>query len=180
MKDKLKVDKPTAVMVEEKYKIYMTADEEMKFMQAFIDACSLASGVASQVKHDCFRDLMVKHFIINIRKEMAAMIDPMVEEWKNTPGKDMSWIDKLDKVKFSAKMNVCKDAAIDAFQPEKLGSYKSSTIDITLNEEEFEFHKKSFKEAEIKLEYKPDVVETAFADIPKEVSYVEFSYELKS
>lgn len=179
MKGSLKTNKPT-LAVEVVDKIFFTAEEEKKFMQAFVDACSLASGVASQIKHDCFRDLMVKHFKINLRKELSTIIDPMVEAWKNTSGVDMSWINRLEEVKFAAYMYVSKDASEGAFDPEKLGPYKSSVITINLEEEEFEFNKKSFREAALKLNYTPDVIETEFDNIVKETSYMEFKYKLNS
>jgi len=74
-------------------------------------------------------------------------------------------------------LHLVSDIDAKAEDKEKLKGYKTSTVDINIDEEEFEWDKKSFSEAKFSLKYVSGISKKLYADYEFGKSFIELEFE---
>lgn len=157
-----------------KYKIELSKEDEEELMTKFEEASQEPSEIVSQVRHDLFRSLIIQFFQEKFREWMKGKADPLRDDWKDTN----AWVIKVKKTKIlKSELHLVSDIDAKAEDKEKLKGYKTSTVDINIDEEEFEWDKKSFSEAKFPLKYVSGISKKLYADYEFGKSFVELEFE---
>lgn len=173
METAFKSDLPTPA-VPTKYKFELTKEDEEELMTKFEEASQEPSDIVSQVKHDLFRSLIIKFFQEKFREWMKGKMDPLRDEWKDTN----AWVEKVKKCKIcKSELYLASNIDAKAENKEKLKGYKTSTVDINIDEEEFDWDKKSFSEAKYPLKYKSDISKAEYDTLEFGKSFIELEFE---
>lgn len=157
-----------------KYKIELSKEDEEELMTKFEEASQEPSEIVSQVRHDLFRSLIIQFFQEKFREWMKGKADPLRDDWKDTN----AWVVKAKKTKIlKSELHLVSDIDAKTEDKEKLKGYKTSTVDINIDEEEFEWDKKSFSEAKFSLKYVSGISKKLYADYEFGKSFVELEFE---
>ena len=101
-------------------------------------------------------------------------MDPLRDEWKDTN----AWVEKVKKCKIcKCELHLASNIEAKAQDKEKLKGYKTSTVDINIDEEEFDWDKKSFSEAKYPLKYKSDISKAEYDTLEFGKSFIELEFE---
>nr|DAR75019.1 MAG TPA: hypothetical protein [Caudoviricetes sp.] len=157
-----------------KYKFVFSKEDEEELMTKFEEASQEPSDIVSQVRHDLFRSLIIQFFQEKFREWMKGKIDPLRNDWKDTN----AWVVKVKKTKIlKSELHLVSDIDTKAEEKDKLKGYKTSTVDISIDEEEFEWDKKSFSDAKFPLKYVSGISKKLYADYKFGKSFVELEFE---
>ena len=155
-----------------KYKIELSKEDEEELMTKFEEASQEPSEIVSQVRHDLFRSLIIQFFQEKFREWMKGKADPL-KEFVLIVANDRTKKTKILK----SELHLVSDIDAKAEDKEKLKGYKTSTVDINIDEEEFEWDKKSFSEAKFSLKYVSGISKKVYADYEFGKSFVELEFE---
>lgn len=176
MRGEFKNDTPVPAK-ETKYKFELDKEEEELLMTKFEEACQEPSEIVSQVRHDLYRSLIIKFFQEKLRVELGKLLDEKKEKWKT----DNEWVKKCKKCKIlKSELYLVSNIEEKAQDKDKLKGYKISTVDVSIDEEEFDFVEKSFKEAKLPLTYVSGIDKKDYSQVEFGKSFIEieFTYTL--
>ena len=149
------------------------AEEEL-LMTKFEESCQEPCDVASQVKHDIYRDLIVRFFQEKLRVELGKLFDDKVAKWK----KDNEWVKKCRECKIvKIELYLANDLVSKAEDVAKLHGFKTSTVDVVIGEEDFDFVNKSFKETKLGLKYSAGINKNEYSSFEFGRSFVEIQFK---